>query len=128
MKQGVIRVLRDEPSAEGGQQLIGQLSAIAATDTMAERMRGLLGRAPLSADAGLWISPCNSIHMFFMAYAIDVLYLDKQQRVCRSQISLKPWRASFCLTASSVIELAAGTIASLGVEPGDYIQWEPSHD
>ena len=42
------------------------------------RMRGLLGRPQLLPGEGLKIVPCNSIHCFFMAVPIDVVFLDKR--------------------------------------------------
>ena len=93
-----------------------------------ERMRGLLGRKGLSAAQGLWIEPCNSVHTFFMAFAIDVLYLDRELRVKRTCAELKPWRGSACFTARSVIELAAGEMQRLGIAEGDQIQWSAGHE
>ncbi len=82
------------------------------------RLRGLLGHE-LSDDAGLWIRPSNSIHMFFMRYAIDAVFLDREDRVVRITAELAPWRAAMCRGARSVVELPAGTCARLGLEPGD---------
>src|SRR5262245_65768707 len=38
------------------------------------RAKGLLGRRELPAGEGLVIRPCNSVHCFFMAFTIDVIY------------------------------------------------------
>ena len=42
------------------------------------RSKGLLGRSGLDPDEGLWIQPTGSIHMWFMRFAIDVVYADKR--------------------------------------------------
>ena len=75
------------------------------------RFMGLMGRPSLAQGAGLWIEPCNSIHMFFMRFAIDVLFLDRQRRVKKVMLNLKPWRISpIVFGARSVVELPAGTL------------------
>jgi uncharacterized membrane protein (UPF0127 family) len=47
------------------------------------RSKGLLGRSGLDPDEGLWIQPTGSIHMWFMRFAIDVVYADKEGRVLK---------------------------------------------
>ena len=75
------------------------------------RFVGLMGRGSLPAGHGLWIEPCNSIHMFFMRFAIDVLFLDREGRVKRVLLRLKPWRVSpIVFGARTTVELAAGTL------------------
>lgn len=86
------------------------------------RLRGLLGREGLAAGHGLWIRPCNAVHCCFMRFAIDVLYLDREQRVIRIHAKLAPWRFSVCWQATSVVELAAGEALRLGIEPGDHVR------
>jgi len=105
-----------------GQPLISQVMR---TDNAWERLRGLLGRPQLQVDDALWISPCNSVHCFFMSYPIDLVYLDQHQAVIKTVADLHPWRFSACLKARSVIELAAGTIAKLGIAPGTSLVWQP---
>ena len=76
------------------------------------RFVGLMGRPRLERGKGLWIEPCNSIHMFFMRFAIDVLFLDKQRRVKKVMLNLKPWRISpIVFGARTVVELPSGTLA-----------------
>jgi uncharacterized membrane protein (UPF0127 family) len=75
------------------------------------RFVGLMGRPSLGSGAGLWIEPCNSIHMFFMRFAIDVLFLDRRRRVKKVMLNLKPWRVSpIVFGARTVVELPAGTL------------------
>lgn len=88
------------------------------------RLRGLLGRRGLAAANGLWIRPCNSVHCCFMRFAIDVLYLDGEQRILHIRHALRPWRFSACWRAHSVIELAAGECRRLNIECGDSLQCE----
>ena len=75
------------------------------------RFMGLMGRPDLERGRGLWLEPCNSIHMFFMRFAIDVVFLDKQRRVKKVMLNLKPWRISpIVFGARTVVELPSGTL------------------
>ena len=96
-------------------------------DSPATRAKGLLGREGLPEGAALWIEPCSSIHMFFMKFAIDVVYLDKERRVVKLVHGLKPWRLSMAWRARSVVELPAGALERLDVQPNDRLEiQEPS--
>ena len=91
----------------------------------ATRRKGLLGRDGLAAGEGLWIVPCESVHTFFMRFAIDLVYLDRKNRVRKVRSSVGPWRMSACLSAHSVLELPAGTIGITRTERGDTIEFAP---
>lgn len=83
------------------------------------RFRGLLGTKSLDEGHGLWIKPCNQVHMFFMKYAIDVVFIDKDHRVVRLVEGLAPGKISPKVReAQSVIELPVGTIARAGLAEG----------
>jgi uncharacterized protein len=85
------------------------------------RSKGLLGRARLDPDEGLWIQPTNSIHMWFMRFAIDVVYADSEGRVLKLVRGIKPWRMSVCRAAKVALELAEGAIDRSGVAVGDHL-------
>ena len=89
----------------------------------AKRSKGLLGRDGLSAEEGLWIVPCEAIHTFFMRFPIDLVYLDRNRRVKKVRSNVRPWRLSGCLTAHSVLELAAGTVLRTQTRPGDRLEF-----
>jgi len=88
-------------------------------DTPRLRMRGLLGRALLPDGEGILIRPTNAIHMWFMRFAIDAVFLDADGEVLRVAERLRPWRMAARPGARSVLELAAGTCGAVGVAPGD---------
>lgn len=91
--------------------------------TFYTRFMGLMGRKTLAFGEGLLISPCNSIHTFFMRIAIDALFLDSAGRVLRVYEALPPWRVTaICRGATSVLELPAGTAAGSGTQTGDQIE------
>ncbi len=67
------------------------------------RSKGLLGRARLAPGEGLWILPCEAVHTFFMQFPIDLVYLDRRNRIRKIRSAVPPWRLSACLTAHSVL-------------------------
>ena len=84
------------------------------------RGKGLLGRSNLPTGEGLWILRCTSIHTFFMRFAIDVVFVDKNLIVKAIFQNVQPWRMTMpAWTASSVFELPAGTLARCPTEVGD---------
>lgn len=89
------------------------------------RTRGLLGRPPLSSGEGLLIEPCQSVHMFFMRYAIDVVFLDHEYRVVALRHGLRPWRVTrYYRDAYATLELPAGAARSASLEPGHQLALE----
>jgi len=90
--------------------------------TIIRRMKGLLGRKTFSPQEALLIKPCNSVHTFFMRFAIDVLFLDRNNRVIMAIPALQPFRiTAVYFKARSAVELPAGTIHSSKTSPGDII-------
>ncbi len=86
------------------------------------RLKGLLGTRVLPDGDGLLIEPCNSIHMFFMAFPIDAVYLDDADRILRVAAELKPWRVGPIVgRAKRVLELPAGKTAALRLAEGDHL-------
>src|SRR5215211_1943115 len=73
---------------------------------------------------GTVIDPCSSVHMFFMRFALDVVYVDREGRVVKTVAGLRPFRLSVGgRKAHQTIELAVGTIAKSGTEPGDQLRF-----
>jgi uncharacterized membrane protein (UPF0127 family) len=87
-------------------------------DTFLTRGRGLLGKRALAAGEGVLIKPCSSIHMFFMRFPIDAVFLDRDLRVLKVVSDLKPWRMAAKRGAKAVLEFGAGEAAKVGLEPG----------
>jgi uncharacterized membrane protein (UPF0127 family) len=90
----------------------------------------LRDRREFGSGSALVIDPCTSIHMFFMRFPIDVLYLDRENRVVRAQEGIRPWRVGPLYTrgAKYVIELPEGAIRSSRTQVGDQILIErPTH-
>ncbi|MGO4881561.1 MAG: DUF192 domain-containing protein [Bryobacteraceae bacterium] len=91
-------------------------------DSSEKRRTGLLKHARLDPGQGLWIVPCESVHSFFMKFAIDLVYLDRNKKVRKVRHSMVPWRVSACFSAHSILELPAGSVAASGTKPGDQIE------
>ena len=91
-------------------------------DTFLTRAKGLLGRTLLSRDEALVITRCQSIHMFFMKFAIDAIFVDKTNRVAGLVESIKPNQLSPIFWKSIyVVELCEGTILGTHTSLGDEI-------
>ena len=101
-------------------------------DGLWARFMGLMGRPSLDPGAGLWLTG-NGIHMMFMRFAIDAVFLGKPDpardgvrpvmsvhRGLRTWIGLVP----FVRGANSVLELPVGTIARSGTAVGDLVALE----
>ena len=93
-------------------------------DSSEKRRVGLLKHDRLPPGEGLWITPCESVHTFFMKFPIDLVYLDKKRKVCKVRHRVPPWRLSMCLTAHSILELPAGTAEQTGTLKGDVLTIE----
>lgn len=89
------------------------------------RMKGLLGRDHLAEDEGLWLKPCCSIHMFFMKFPIDVIFLNRENHVIRIFSSLKPWQVTPVVwKAHSVLEIQANLARKFPLHKGDTLHFE----
>jgi uncharacterized membrane protein (UPF0127 family) len=94
---------------------------------LAGQSRGLLGRDSLAPDRGMLfetgaLSPFMWMHMFFMRFAIDIVFLDRDSRVIKINRALKPWRvSSIVFGARRALELAAGAAERSATQPGDHV-------
>lgn len=85
-----------------------------------DRSVGLLRTPEVLPGEGLLIERSPSIHMFFMRYAIDVVFIDRQHRVTKVVARLKPWRVVlWARGARDCIELRAGALETSGTRRGD---------
>jgi uncharacterized membrane protein (UPF0127 family) len=88
-------------------------------DTALARMRGLLGRRELRNGDGILLKPASAVHMAFMRFAIDAVFLDGDLRVVKIAADLRPWRTAGSRGTKSVLEIAAGEAARRGLSVGD---------
>jgi protein-S-isoprenylcysteine O-methyltransferase Ste14/uncharacterized membrane protein (UPF0127 family) len=92
-------------------------------------MKGLLGTRALGVDEGLWITPSNQVHTIGMRYALDLVFVDAENRVVAVEENVAPGRiVRKVRTANSVLELPAGAIERLAVAEGARLMVEPDVD
>lgn len=106
-------------------ELAGQQSVlyVQVADTFFARLRGLMLRSPdsLPMGTGLLIAPCSSIHMMFMRFAIDVVYITKEYEVIKCVRRVLPWvgvSISLAGRTWAALELPAGSVDYYGIAPG----------
>ena len=97
-------------------------------DSFGARFRGLMGRPSLARDGGLWLTGTSNIHMFFMRFAIDAVFLgraaaDGTRPVVAVCAGLRPWTGIvwYAQGADGCLELPAGTAAASGTVVGDVV-------
>ena len=97
-------------------------------DSLWAKFLGLMGRPSLAVGAGLWLPDSNGIHMMFMKFAIDAVFVGKPDgEGFRPVVAIRPalpaWRGLVPLVrgAHGVLELPVGTIESSGTQIGDRI-------
>lgn len=95
-------------------------SSVILADSFWLRLRGLLGRPPLKPYEGLWLMPCQQVHMFRMKYPLSIWFINSQGKVCFILDQLNPGKVSPRIKeASSIIELPAGWAQQTGTQVGD---------
>ena len=96
---------------------------VVVADRPIARMKGLLGRRTLAPGEGLLLRPASSIHMWFMRFAIDAVFLDEELTVLDVRRNVRPWRVAGKRGAKSVLEVGAGQAAA--VTAGDRLLLRP---
>ena len=95
-----------------------------------QRFRGLMGRGSLPEGEGLYL-PTSSIHMMFMRFPIDALFVSAAdprgaRRVVGVRERLPAWRGIVMPVrgAEGVVEMPAGTLARHRVGTDDEVIFE----
>jgi uncharacterized membrane protein (UPF0127 family) len=81
----------------------------------------LMGRDGLEPGGGMLLTPEPSVHMLFMRFPIDVVFLDRNHKVVGVRHELRPWKMAGARGAHSSLELPAGAAASAGIAEGDVL-------
>lgn len=103
-----------------GKELVGDLMI---ADSIFSRMKGLLGKDSLPTGSALWLIPCKGVHTFGMKFAIDVIFIDRENRVIAISDNMMPNRMTAIYpSAATVMELPAGTAAAVKLSAGDIIE------
>jgi uncharacterized membrane protein (UPF0127 family) len=92
------------------------------------KFKGLMGRGSLAPGAGLWLPESNGIHMMFMRFPIDAVFVgapgsDGSRAVLSLHRALPTWRGLVPLVrgAKGVLELPVGTIDESATALGDQV-------
>ena len=87
-----------------------------------------MGRPSLAPAAALWLPDSNGIHMMFMRFPIDAVFLgrpdtDGGRAVVALYRDLRAWTGlvPFVRGAHGVLELNVGSIDASGTQVGDLI-------
>ncbi|HHX75716.1 MAG TPA: DUF192 domain-containing protein [Firmicutes bacterium] len=99
---------------------------VEAAYTFRHRFKGLMLQKtfPEEFDA-LVLVPCNAIHTMFMRFAIDVVFLNKNNEIIALYPSLPPWRVTPpCREAKTALEFKNGTIDSFRLACGEKLHWK----
>ncbi len=95
--------------------------------SLRDRTVGLLGRSHLDEGEGLYIERSPSIHMFFMRFPIDAVFVAPGGRVTKIVENLKPWRlVLWARGARDCIELPVGAVAASNTQVGDVLEVVPA--
>jgi uncharacterized protein len=91
------------------------------------RLAGWLTRSAIGVGEGLLFEQCCAIHTIGMRTPIDVIFLDRNDRVKQVHASVEPGRSHLgCGSASKVLEMGPGFIHLHDLLIGDRLLLEPA--
>lgn len=109
-------------SRQGQQPLSCGIDKVRIANTFWSRLVGLLSRSSIDGSEGLLIVPCASIHTFFMRFAIDLVFLDKKNRVLGTCSDVFPNRIRLAPRGThAVLEIAQGNVKKTGIHLDDLL-------
>ena len=76
-------------------------------ESFAMRLRGMLGRPSMAANGlplVMAFPRCSSVHTCFMAYPIDIAFIDRNGNVLACYENVRPWRMCSHPCAWAVLE------------------------
>lgn len=107
--------------------ILAQSATIA--NTFWTRLVGLIGRKDLPFGIALIITRCQSIHMLFMRFPIDAVFVDRHHCVVGCVEAIRPFYLSPIFFRSKyAIELKVGTIKATKTSVGDQLEWLSPED
>ena len=104
-------------------------ASIELAGSSATRAKGLLGRDGLDAGEGMLFKHCASLHTFFMRFAIDIIFADREGRVLKVSHAVAPYRLCAApLRAYYALELPPGSIDASGTQVNDHLVFLDEED
>ena len=96
-------------------------------DRWLARLRGMVARPAPQRGEGLLLTPCSSVHMYGMRFALDVAFLDDGGTVIAMYPRLPPRaRTRWHRNAAHALELPPGFLEDSGTSLGDVLIWSTS--
>lgn len=90
--------------------------------SMLDRMLGVMFIKEMKGMDGLLIDPCNSIHNCFVRFSLDVIFIDKENKVVKIIRDFRPWRFTrIYFKSRKVLELPAGSLID-NISIGDQLE------
>ena len=93
------------------------------------KFMGLMGRRTLAPGSALWLPDSNGIHMMFMRFPIDAVFLggpdaEGARPVVALHRDLRAWTGlvPYVRGAHGVLELPVGSIEASGTQVGDRVE------
>ena len=100
-------------------------NSVKTADNFFIRAFGLTFRKEPKPGEGLLFYKCNSIQTFWMRFAIDVIFLDKDNKILALFSGLAPFRITpFIKGAGKALELRKDSIKNSGLNIGDMLLFE----
>lgn len=97
-------------------------TSVILADSFWLRLRGLLRRPPLKPYEGLWLMPCQQVHMLGMRYSLSIWFINSQEEVCQIIDQLDPGKISPRVQeACSILEFPAGWAQKTRTQVGDHL-------
>lgn len=91
------------------------------------RLKGLMFKKKIDEKEALVFHNAPSIHTCFMNFAIDIVFLDKSNKVIKICKAVKPWRMVTCFNSALTIELPAHRAKHRSLALGDYLEITPDN-
>ncbi|MCF7907415.1 MAG: DUF192 domain-containing protein [Candidatus Omnitrophica bacterium] len=86
------------------------------------RLKGLMFKKEIDEKEALIFHNAPAIHTCFMRFAIDIVFLDKSNKVIRICEAVKPWKMVTCSKAAITIELPANRAKRRSLALGDQLE------
>lgn len=96
------------------------VSSLLLAERFGQRLRGMLARKPL--PPAMLISPCSSVHTWWMSATIDVALLNSDRQVIAVR-TMKPWGFFGARGTTTVLEAPAGSFERWGLDVSSAISW-----
>ncbi len=99
------------------------MTEVIVSDNFFKRLKGLLGKKELPNNQCMIITPCKSVHTFFMKFPIHVVFINKNYEIVEIIENMEPGHiSSYVRNAWSVIEMPVNESEKLKISVGDKLQ------